>query len=106
VVLGDVTPEGPAEKAGLETGDIVVSVNGKPMENARQLEVNLYRYTRGEKVKVEVLRGTGGSHGVDVTGGMRAKVELIWRLVTAALERLGWCRTPKDWQGKRHWVKS
>jgi isopentenyl phosphate kinase len=31
-----------------------------------------------------VLRGTGGSHGVDVTGGMRSKVELIWRLVTAA----------------------
>jgi isopentenyl phosphate kinase len=30
-----------------------------------------------------VLRGTGGSHGVDVTGGMRAKVELIWRLVQA-----------------------
>src|SRR6185295_815418 len=30
-----------------------------------------------------VLRGTGGSHGVDVTGGMRAKVELIWRLVEA-----------------------
>ncbi len=30
-----------------------------------------------------VLRGAGGSHGVDVTGGMRAKVELIWRLVEA-----------------------
>ena len=30
-----------------------------------------------------VLRGTGGSHGVDVTGGMRAKVELSWRLVEA-----------------------
>jgi isopentenyl phosphate kinase len=31
----------------------------------------------------DVLRGTGGSHGVDVTGGMRAKIELIWRLVEA-----------------------
>ena len=30
-----------------------------------------------------VLRGAGGSHGVDVTGGMRAKVELMWRLVEA-----------------------
>jgi isopentenyl phosphate kinase len=30
-----------------------------------------------------VLRGAGGSHGVDVTGGMRAKVELIWRMVEA-----------------------
>jgi isopentenyl phosphate kinase len=31
----------------------------------------------------EVLRGAGASHGVDVTGGMRGKVELIWRLVQA-----------------------
>jgi isopentenyl phosphate kinase len=31
----------------------------------------------------DVLRNTGASHGVDVTGGMRGKVELIWRLVQA-----------------------
>lgn len=30
-----------------------------------------------------VLAGAGASHGVDVTGGMRGKVELMWRLVTA-----------------------
>jgi isopentenyl phosphate kinase len=29
----------------------------------------------------DVLLGAGASHGVDVTGGMRAKVELMWRLV-------------------------
>jgi isopentenyl phosphate kinase len=30
-----------------------------------------------------VLQAAGGSHGVDVTGGMRAKVELLWRMVEA-----------------------
>jgi isopentenyl phosphate kinase len=30
-----------------------------------------------------VLQAAGSSHGVDVTGGMRAKVELIWRMVEA-----------------------
>ncbi|NJN15356.1 MAG: isopentenyl phosphate kinase family protein [Oscillochloris sp.] len=29
----------------------------------------------------QVLSGAGGSHAVDVTGGMRSKLELIWRLV-------------------------
>lgn len=31
----------------------------------------------------QVLEGTGGSHGIDVTGGMRSKLELMWRLVQA-----------------------
>ena len=30
-----------------------------------------------------VLHGAGASHGVDVTGGMRSKIEQMWRLVQA-----------------------
>jgi isopentenyl phosphate kinase len=33
-----------------------------------------------------VLARLGGSHGVDVTGGMRAKVEAMWSLASAAPE--------------------
>jgi serine protease Do len=57
VLLSDIDPDGPAAKAGLQAGDIVLSLNGKTMENARQLEVDLYRYRVGQKVNVEVLRG-------------------------------------------------
>src|SRR5580704_11219436 len=57
VMLSDVTPDGPADKAGLKSGDIVLSLNGKTMDSARQLDVNLYRYKLGDKVNVQVLRG-------------------------------------------------
>ncbi len=57
VLLADVIPDGPGDKAGLKIGDVVVSLNGKLMMNARQLEVNLYRYSVGQKVNLEVLRG-------------------------------------------------
>jgi serine protease Do len=58
VVLGDVTPDGPADKAGLKVGDLILSVNGRPMQDSRQLAVTLYRYKQGDKVEVEVLRGS------------------------------------------------
>jgi serine protease Do len=57
VVLGDVYPNSPAAKAGLRINDVILSVNGKPMENGRQLDVTLYRRPIGGTVSLEVGRG-------------------------------------------------
>ena len=62
VIIGDVYPDGPGDKAGLQIGDIIVSLDGKLMENGRQFEVNLYRRAVGDKVDLEVLRGGKTSH--------------------------------------------
>jgi serine protease Do len=56
-VLADVMPGGPANRAGLAIGDLVLSVDGKPIENGRQLNVTLYRKAVGDVVRLEVLRG-------------------------------------------------
>ncbi len=57
VVLSDVFPDGPAAKAGLHSGDLVQTLDGKTMENARQFDVNLYRRRVGDTVLLAVERG-------------------------------------------------
>jgi serine protease Do len=57
VVLGDVYPGGPAAKAGLRINDMILSVDGKPMENGRQFDVTLYQRRPGNTVNLEVGRG-------------------------------------------------
>jgi serine protease Do len=57
-LVADVDPEGPAGKAGLRVGDIVVALDGKRIENGRQLDVNLYRRPAGTSATLEVVRGT------------------------------------------------
>ena len=56
VILADVIPGSPAAQAGLRAGDLVVALDGKPMENGRQLQVNLYRRLIGDVISIEVLR--------------------------------------------------
>jgi serine protease Do len=57
VILGDVFPKSAAELAGLQIGDIVLSVDGKIIENGRQFDVNLYRRAAEDTVKIDILRG-------------------------------------------------
>lgn len=57
VVLGDVYPNSPAARAGLRIGDVILSVNGKPMENGRQFDVTLYQRKPGAQAQIEVERG-------------------------------------------------
>jgi serine protease Do len=55
-LVGDVSAKGPAEKAGLESGDLIVEFAGKPVNSSRQLKLQVARVHPGETVDVKVLR--------------------------------------------------
>ncbi|MCC6860772.1 MAG: trypsin-like peptidase domain-containing protein [Bryobacterales bacterium] len=55
VIVGDVAPGSSAEAAGIEVRDILLTLNGKTLENARQFGVNIYQRA-GETVTLELLR--------------------------------------------------
>jgi len=55
-IVADVVPNGPAAVAGIEVKDVILALNGKPIENARQFGVNIYQKA-DQIVTLDILRG-------------------------------------------------
>lgn len=56
VVVGDVTPNSPAQDAGVHRGDILLDVNGKPVTNSNQLRNSISMMQPGTEIKLKLLR--------------------------------------------------
>ncbi len=68
VTITDVTPDSAAEKAGLERGDVILSVNDKTVAALRDLRNYISQMAPGSKVKLKISRD-GAERVMDVTLG-------------------------------------
>jgi len=73
VTIADVTPNGPAEKAGLKTGDTIVSVNGHPVKNGDELVADISALKPGTTAKIGYMRN-GKESNAEVTIADRSKL--------------------------------
>jgi serine protease Do len=55
-LVGDVTPGSPAERAGVRRGDVVLAVNGEPINETRDLSFKVAMLPPGSTVRLRVLR--------------------------------------------------
>jgi serine protease Do len=73
VLVQDFTEDSPARKAGVQQGDIIISVDGKPVEYVGQLQQQVGFRKPGDEVKVEVAR----------KGGVRKTLEVKLQAVSS-----------------------
>jgi len=77
-LVTDVTPGSAAEKAGLQSGDIITKINGQTIVDPRRLQLAVVRLMPGAEVNVEYIRDgetktvtfkLGELDGKDLAGG-------------------------------------
>jgi serine protease Do len=67
-LVAQVTPDSPAEKAGIEVGDVILEFEGAEVEESQQLPAMVSATAPGSEVKLKVLR-EGKRRTIDLTIG-------------------------------------
>jgi S1-C subfamily serine protease len=57
VILSDVAPDSAAEAAELKPGDVVLSIDGKPAREARDMALAVFERVPGDQLTMEIQRG-------------------------------------------------
>jgi serine protease Do len=55
-LVGDVTPDGPADRGGVKRGDIITEFNGEKVKNSTELRNMVAQTAPGTSVKISLLR--------------------------------------------------
>lgn len=83
-VVADVVPGSPADRSGIMRGDVIVSINGRKIENHQDVSAFVRRHLAGDSVKVDVVRG-GTKRTFDVElgeiPGQLAQTEQVTKLI-------------------------
>jgi serine protease Do len=73
VVIGQIVPDGPADKAGLKVGDVLIKVNGKAVHNSNDLVDPIIQTPVGNKVRLTFVRDKQ-EHEVTIAVGDMSKL--------------------------------
>jgi serine protease Do len=55
-IITNVRPDSPAEKAGFQSGDVIVELNGQPVIDVRTLRLSISQTPPGTSVKMKIVR--------------------------------------------------
>ena len=54
--VGSVSPGGPADRAGIKPGDIIIAIDGKAVDTVDEAIINVRSHNVGDKIKIKLQR--------------------------------------------------
>lgn len=102
LLVNRLTDKGPAQKAGLRVGDVIVKAEGKRVETVNELSGIVQDKKKGDKIKLEILREkkplifdveveeeeSGGSFGMAPFGDAQEGLALFGREMNEGMKKL------------------
>ncbi|WP_280539561.1 Do family serine endopeptidase [Chromohalobacter sp. 11-W] len=70
VVIASVVPDGPGDKADLQPGDVLMSIDGEPIIDAREAMADIAEISPGTKLPITIVRD-GEKREITLTAGER-----------------------------------
>jgi serine protease Do len=80
-LIADITKDGPAEKAGLKRGDVIISFDGKEIQDSGSLRNKVAETAVGKKVGVMVIRKGNKKEFSVTTGNLESATKIISRSI-------------------------
>jgi serine protease Do len=68
-LVGDVYPDTPAQKAGIKSGDVILSINGKDIADAHSLTLTVSELAPGSTATLGILREDGSPKTITLVLG-------------------------------------
>jgi serine protease Do len=87
-LLNDVSPDSPAEKAGLKAGDVISKINGTAVRDSRHLLLTISQLAPDAKVAIDYLRD-GKAASTTATLGRRPSDSGVPEIATEAPKDVG-----------------
>ncbi|MCK0714599.1 Do family serine endopeptidase [Chromohalobacter sarecensis] len=76
VVIASVVPDGPGDKADLQPGDVLMSIDGEPIVDAREAMADIAEISPGTQLPITIVRD-GEKREITLTAGERPEASEV-----------------------------